>query len=55
MMKVAAAIVAMAGASALAQVPQYGNNITLEQARKAAAAAAADAEARKNNWPVPTR
>jgi uncharacterized protein GlcG (DUF336 family) len=49
--------IAMAGAAlvlaaglAQAQVPQYGNNITLEQARKAAAAA--DAEAKKNGWPV---
>jgi len=33
-----------------AQVPQYGNNVTLEQARKAMAAA--EAEARKNSWPV---
>jgi glc operon protein GlcG len=35
---------------AQAQVPQYGNNITLDQARKAVAAA--EAEAKKNNWPV---
>jgi uncharacterized protein GlcG (DUF336 family) len=35
---------------ALAQVPQYGPNVTLEQARKALVAAAA--EARKNQWPV---
>jgi glc operon protein GlcG len=35
---------------AQAQVPQYGANITLDQARKVAAAA--DAEARKNGWPV---
>jgi uncharacterized protein GlcG (DUF336 family) len=33
-----------------AQVPQYGANVTLEQAKKALAAA--DAEARKNGWPV---
>jgi uncharacterized protein GlcG (DUF336 family) len=33
-----------------AQVPQYGSSVTLEQARKAMAAA--DAEARKNGWPV---
>ena len=46
-----------AGAAALcaagiaqAQVPQYGTNITLEQAKKLGAAA--EAEARKNNWPV---
>jgi len=31
-------------------IPQYGPNITLEQARKATAAA--DAEARKNGWPM---
>jgi glc operon protein GlcG len=35
---------------AQAQVPQYGNNITLDQARKAVAAA--EAEAKKNSWPV---
>jgi uncharacterized protein GlcG (DUF336 family) len=47
----------LAGAAALcaatfvqAQVPQYGPNITLDQARKAAAAG--EAEARKNAWPV---
>src|SRR6185295_2314185 len=33
-----------------AQVPQYGANVTLDQAKKALAAA--DAEARKNSWPV---
>ena len=33
-----------------AQVPQYGPNVTLEQAKKALAAA--DAEARKNSWPM---
>jgi uncharacterized protein GlcG (DUF336 family) len=33
-----------------AQVPQYGPEINLEQARKAIAAG--QAEARKNNWPV---
>jgi glc operon protein GlcG len=37
-------------ALAQAQVPQYGMNVTLDQARKAAAAA--EAEARKNSWPV---
>ena len=36
--------------AAHAQVPQYGNNITLEQARRAIAAA--EAEAKRNNWPV---
>jgi uncharacterized protein GlcG (DUF336 family) len=35
---------------AQAQVPQYGPNVTLEQARKAIAAGAV--EARKNSWPV---
>jgi uncharacterized protein GlcG (DUF336 family) len=50
-------LAALAGAAALtvaaqclAQVAQYGPNITLEQARKAGAAA--EAEARKNSWPV---
>ena len=33
-----------------AQVPQYGPDINLEQAKKAIAAG--QAEARKNNWPV---
>jgi len=36
--------------AAQAQVPQYGTNINLEQAKKAIAAG--QAEARKNNWPV---
>lgn len=36
--------------SAQAQVPQYGTEINLEQARKAIAAG--QEEARKNNWPV---
>ena len=49
-MQIAAAAIALAGASAFAQVPQYGSNVTLEQARKAAAGA--DAEAKKNSWPV---
>jgi glc operon protein GlcG len=39
----------LSGASS-AQVPQYGSNITLDQARKVYAAA--ESEARKNNWPV---
>ncbi len=49
---VAAAFVAylFAGSAAVAQVPQYGANVTLDQAKKAIAAA--QAEARKNNWPV---
>ena len=33
-----------------AQAPQYGNNVTLDQARKAIAGA--EAEARRNNWPM---
>jgi uncharacterized protein GlcG (DUF336 family) len=32
------------------QIPQYGANVTLDQAKKALTAA--DAEARKNGWPV---
>lgn len=40
----------LAAGSACAQVPQYGNNVNLEQARKAIAAG--QAEARKNSWPV---
>ena len=40
----------VAGFSASAQVPQYGPNVTLDQAK--AAIAAGQAEARKNNWPV---
>lgn len=38
------------GASASAQAPPYGQNVTLEQAR--VAAAATEAEAKKNNWNV---
>ena len=55
-MKTARLLATLAGTTLLAlsaaqaQVPQYGPNVTLEQARKALAAA--DAEARKNNWPV---
>jgi glc operon protein GlcG len=45
-----AAAASLFTAAAQAQVPQYGTNITLEQARKAGAAA--EAEARKNGWPV---
>ena len=36
--------------AAWSQAPQYGSNINLEQAKTAAAAA--EAEARKNSWPV---
>ena len=39
-----------AASIASAQVPQYGANLNLEQARKAMTSA--EAEARKNNWPV---
>ena len=39
-----------AAAVVQAQVPQYGPNVTLEQAKKIAAAG--EAEARKNAWPV---
>jgi glc operon protein GlcG len=46
----AAAMLLAASAVAVAQVPQYGSNVTLEQARKVAAAA--DAEAKKNGWPM---
>ena len=46
-----AAMFALAFAfTAQAQVPQYGGEITLEQAKKAVAAAAA--ESRKNSWPM---
>jgi len=40
----------LASTTAMAQVPQYGANVTLEQAKKAIAAG--QAEARKNSWPV---
>jgi glc operon protein GlcG len=49
-------LAALAGAAALiagvahAQIPQYGPNVTLDQARKIAANA--EAEARKNSWPM---
>lgn len=47
-----AAALVLAGAStlALAQTPPYGAPISLEQAKKSMAAA--EAEARKNSWPV---
>lgn len=50
MLYAAAIAIACWSTGALAQVPQYGANVTLEQARKAMAAA--EAEARKNGWPV---
>ena len=46
----AAAAVLCGTAFAQAPIPQYGPNVTLEQARKAAAGAAA--EAKKNGWPM---
>ena len=46
----ALAVAAFAACTAWAQVPQYGSNVTLEQARKALAGA--EAEAKKNSWPV---
>ena len=46
----AAASCLLLATSAMAQVPQYGANVSLEQAKKAIAAG--QAEARKNNWPV---
>lgn len=45
-----AAWLAVASLAAFGQVPQYGANVDLEQAKKAIAAA--QAEARKNGWPV---
>lgn len=46
----AGGVLALAAGLAQAQVPQYGANITLEQAKKAVAAA--EAESRKNGWPM---
>jgi uncharacterized protein GlcG (DUF336 family) len=43
-------VCSLVAVAAHAQVPQYGNNITLEQARRAIAAA--EAEANRNSWPV---
>jgi uncharacterized protein GlcG (DUF336 family) len=45
-----AATTCLMAACAFAHVPQYGANVTLEQAKKAIAAG--QVEARKNNWPV---
>ena len=50
MAALAAGAAAFAAGVAQAQVPQYGPNVTLEQARKLIASGAA--EARKNSWPV---
>lgn len=46
----AAAATSLVAGSAFAQVPQYGPNVTLEQAKKALAAAQADAV--KRGWPM---
>lgn len=46
----AAAACLLFAAAASAQVPVYGANVTLDQAKKAIAAG--QAEARKNSWPV---
>ena len=43
-------IAALTAGFAFAQVPQYGPNVTIEQARKLVAAGVV--EAKKNNWPV---
>jgi len=45
-----AALLAVAAFGAWAQVPSYGPSINLEQAKKVLVAA--QAEARKNSWPV---
>jgi uncharacterized protein GlcG (DUF336 family) len=45
-----AALLALASHAASAQMPSYGPSLNLEQAKKAVAAA--EAEARRNNWPV---
>jgi glc operon protein GlcG len=44
------ATLALVSGTAFSQVPQYGSNINLEQARKIYAGA--ESEARKNSWPV---
>ena len=45
-----ATLLLLAAGVACAQVPQYGTSVNLEQAKRALAAA--EAEARRNNWPV---
>ena len=47
---IAAVLAVMVSFAAQAQVPQYGPEVNLEQAR--AVIAAGQVEARKNNWPV---
>ena len=49
-MSMLALLVAAVALPAQAQVPQYGTEINLEQARKVVAAGLA--EARKNSWPI---
>ena len=50
MAALAAGAVAFAAGVAQAQVPQYGPNVTLDQARKAMAAA--EAESKSKGWPM---
>jgi len=45
-----ASTLSLAASVAFAQIPQYGRNITLDEARKVVAAAVADAKAR--GWPM---
>jgi len=45
-----AVLLALVACGAFAQMPQYGADISLEQAKRAVAAG--QAEARKNGWPV---
>jgi uncharacterized protein GlcG (DUF336 family) len=47
---VAASGLSLAASVAFAQVPQYGSNVTLDQAKKAVAAAQADAKGK--GWPM---
>jgi glc operon protein GlcG len=47
---IAALVLCFGAAAVQAQVPVYGANVSLDQARKAMTAA--QAEARKNGWPV---
>jgi glc operon protein GlcG len=49
-MSILALLMAAASLPAQAQVPQYGTEVNLEQARKVIAAGLA--EARKNSWPI---
>jgi uncharacterized protein GlcG (DUF336 family) len=49
-MALAAGVLAFASCTAFAQIPQYGRNITLEEAKKVVAAA--EAAARAKGWPM---